>query len=72
MHSCMLNLFYIFIQCRGQAHNQQVQVGADTLGIYTISQTIILIRNELHEDITKPIHEYKHHCDWHRVQAAYT
>jgi len=35
-------------------------MGADPLAIYQISQTIILIRNELHKDITKPIHEYKH------------
>jgi len=32
-----LNLCYIFIQSHGQAHNQQVQVGADAPGICKIS-----------------------------------
>lgn len=58
--------------CAQQAHSQGIRVGAiRPPRICKISKTKILIRSELCEDnITKPIHEERHSCDWQRVQAV--
>jgi hypothetical protein len=49
-----------------------VQVGAvHPIRICKISTTNKLLRSKIREDnITKPIHEQKHNCDWQRGQAA--